>query len=284
LTQIPLGTAATLACLYEATARKPGNVYPGADFDEQTTHAAFVASAIAIGPIVEKAPAAGLGQTVLNGVRATREAVETNTNLGTLLLVAPLAVVPREADLEPGVGRVLAVLTPDDTRATYEAIRLASAGGLGQTSEADIHDDPPPDLSLVDAMRLAADRDLVARQYTNNFHDVFGVARFIEIGLTPQARLEDAIIMAYLKQLAAAPDSLIQRKLGPGAAEEASHRAQAVLLKGSVRSESFKNAAADLDRWLRADGNRRNPGTTADLVAAGLFVLLRDGRLNWTRW
>jgi triphosphoribosyl-dephospho-CoA synthase len=281
---IPLGLAATLACLYEATARKPGNVYPGAAFDQKTTHAAFVTSAIAIGPIIHKAPNAGVGQTVLGAVRATRDAVGTNTNLGTLLLIAPLAAVPRDMDLESGVGRVLAALTADDTRAVYEAIRLASAGGLGQSAKADIHDDPPPDLTLVDAMRLAADRDLVARQYVNSFHDVLAVGRFIEFGLTLHAPLEDAIVLGYLKQLAAAPDSLIQRKLGPAIAQQASQRAAQVLLKGSIRSEAFQSALTDLDRWLRADGNRRNPGTTADLIAAGLFVLLRDGRLNWSEW
>src|SRR5689334_25243107 len=88
---IPLGTAATLACIYEATARKPGNVYPGADFDDTTTYAAFVKSAIAIGPVLERAPHVGVGLTVLDAVRATRDAVGTNTNLGTLLLIAPLA-------------------------------------------------------------------------------------------------------------------------------------------------------------------------------------------------
>ena len=134
-------------------------------------------------------------------------------------------------------------------------------------------------------MRLAADRDLVAKQYTNNFADVFvRVARFIEFGLTVNSTLEDAIILAFLNQLVASPDSLIQRKLGPAAAQEASSRAAAVLQAGSVRSEAFQQASAEFDRWLRADGNRRNPGTTADLIAAGLFVLLREGRLHWSKW
>src|SRR6187402_2246357 len=104
---LSIGTAATLASIYEATARKPGNVYPGADFDEATTHAAFVTSAISIGPIIEKSRTAGVGQTILDAVRVTREAVNTNTNLGTLLLIAPLAAVPRDASLEGGIGNVL---------------------------------------------------------------------------------------------------------------------------------------------------------------------------------
>lgn len=282
---LSIGAAATLASLYEVTAHKPGNVYPGADFDGTTSYAAFVTSAVVIGPIIEKAPTVGVGQTVLNAVGATRDAVGTNTNLGTLLLLAPLAAVPRDTSLEAGIGKILDGLTPDDTRAVYEAIRIANAGGLGREAEADVFADPPPTLKLSEAMRLAADRDLVAKQYTNNFHDVFvGVARFIEFGLTVNSTLEDAIILAYLNQLAATPDSLIRRKLGRATAEEASARAKDVLLKGSVRSEAFQEAAADFDRWLRADGHRRNPGTTADLIAAGLFVLLREGRLHWSEW
>jgi triphosphoribosyl-dephospho-CoA synthase len=285
LSLLPIGAAATLACLYEVTARKPGNVYPGADFDETTTYAAFVTSAVVIGPIIEKAPAVGVGQTVLDAARATRHAVGTNTNLGTLLLLAPLAAVPRDNSLEAGIGIILDGLTPDDTRAVYEAIRIANAGGLGREAEADVFADPPPTLKLSDAMRMAAERDLVAKQYANNFQDVFvGVSRFIEFGLTLNSTLEDAIILAYLSQLASSPDSLIQRKLGPAAANEASARAKDVLLKGSVRSEEFQRASADFDGWLRADGHRRNPGTTADLIAAGLFVLLREGRLHWSEW
>ena len=134
---LSIGTAATLASIYEATARKPGNVYPGADFDETTTYAAFVKSAIAVGPVVENVALAGVGRTVRDAVRATREVVRTNTNLGTLLLIAPLAAVPAGTKLRDGIGAVLDALTPEDTRYVYEAIRLAQAGGLGRADTAD---------------------------------------------------------------------------------------------------------------------------------------------------
>src|SRR6266478_681288 len=80
---LPLGPAATLACICEVTARKPGNVHPAASFDDVTTYAAFVASAVAIGPVIARVTENGVGQTVLNAVRTTSEAVRTNTNLGT---------------------------------------------------------------------------------------------------------------------------------------------------------------------------------------------------------
>ncbi len=282
---VPIGVAATLACLYEATARKPGNVYPGADFDETTTYAAFVNSAIAIGPVLEKAPKVGVGVTVLDAVQATRDAVGTNTNLGTLLLIAPLAVVPRDTTLADGIGKVLAELTPDDTRNVYEAIQLASAGGLGREKVADVNAAPPRDLTLTGAMRLAADRDSVARQYTNDFADVLvNSAAAIAFGLALGVSLESAIIQTYMDILSSMPDTLIQRKCGQFTAEEARHRAELVMQSGELGSEKSKLAFADFDRWLRADGHRRNPGTTADLIAAGLFVLLREGRLDWKRW
>jgi triphosphoribosyl-dephospho-CoA synthase len=285
MTSFPISAAATLACIYEATARKPGNVYPGADFDETTTYAAFVKSAIAIGPVIEKAPILGVGVTVLDAVQATREAVGTNTNLGTLLLLAPLAAVPADRKLEEGVRNVLKALTPDDTQHVYEAIRLSQAGGLGRSDTADVSAEPPRGLSLTEAMRLAADRDLVAKQYVNNFEDVFvGAAGAIEFGLGLGTSLESAILQAFLYLLKTTPDSLIQRKCGLDTAQEASFRAEGVLLSGALNSEKFNRAFADFDRWLRADGHRRNPGTTADLIAAGLFVLLREGRLDWKKW
>jgi triphosphoribosyl-dephospho-CoA synthase len=126
-------------------------------------------------------------------------------------------------------------------------------------------------------MALAAERDLIARQYANGFREVLhdGVPA-LRRGLEQTRCLEDAIIYAYLHLLATYPDSLIQRKRGPVEAAETSRRARAVLENGWPREEESQHALAELDRWLRAEGHSRNPGTTADLVTACLFVLLRE--------
>ena len=110
------------------------------------------------------------------------------------------------------------------------------------------------------------------------------LATWIEEDLSAGLSLEQAIIHAHVRQLATCADSLIQRKCGPAIANEARDRAAAVLKAGSPGDATYDEAVADFDRWLRADGHRRNPGTTADLIAAGLFVLLREGRLHWSEW
>jgi len=263
-----------LACLIEVTAPKPGNVYRGADFDD-LTYPDFLVAATAIAPILEQAPLRSLGQTVLAAVQATRAAVGTNVNLGMILLLAPLAMAPRDQNIAAGVRDVLGRLTPDDARDVYEAIRLAEPGGLGRVDEADVQAGAPAD--LVAAMRLAADRDMIARQYAENFHHVLNVVvPLLAEAIAQGHTLLDAVVRTHLRLMSEFPDSLIARKCGDHVAREAAARAGAVLDAAGRGDEAYGEAIADLDFWLRSDGHRRNPGTTADLIAAGLFIALRD--------
>jgi triphosphoribosyl-dephospho-CoA synthase len=282
LKTIPIGVAATLAVIKEVTAPKPGNVHRGADF-EDATYLDFVQSAVVVGPIVERVAELGVGATVLEGVRATQEAVGTNTNLGTLLLMAPLAAVLDGVRHAEGIGRVLRKLTFEDTRHVFEAIRVSAAGGLGRAEEADVFEAPPTGLSLVDAMRMASERDLVARQYCNDFADVCGIASWIQQGVARGWPLDTAIVHAHVRQLAKEADSLIVRKCGPQVGEQARAMAGRVLDAGLPGEDAYQRGLEDFDFWLRSDGHRRNPGTTADLIAAALFVLLREGRVRLKR-
>ncbi len=258
------GQIAQVACILEATARKPGNVHRDRDFDD-CTYLDFILSAAAIGPAMDTARARGVGPSVLEAVQSTRRVVSTNTNLGMILLLAPLCAAsdPRS------VREVLDALTVEDARSAYRAIRLAMPGGLGASADQDIRDEPT--VTLLEAMTLAADRDLVARQYSTGYAEVFDVAvpalkRAIEAGRD----VEQAVIESYLTTLSRIPDTLILRKRGPQVAAEASSRAAEALACGSTRA---------LDEWLREDGHARNPGATADLIAASLYVALVEGIL-----
>jgi triphosphoribosyl-dephospho-CoA synthase len=275
---LTLSQCVTLSAIMEATAAKPGNVHRGADF-EDITYADFILAAVAIGPIVGDESGSPLGDRVLRAVEATREWIGTNANLGIILLCSPLAMVPRDQPIRIGVEHVLGGLTADDAAKVYQAIRLAKPGGLGSSSGADVHATAPTD--LVAAMRLAADRDMVARQYAENFRNVLDVVvPWLQDAIATEVNLSRAIVRTHLRLMAEYPDSLIGRKLGPDLAQQSAARAKKALDAGASSSPEYQQELADFDFWLRSDGHRRNPGTTADLIAAGLFVLLREGLIQ----
>lgn len=270
--------AAQLACLFEISAPKPGNVTPTADFgDARFEH--YLASAAAIGPALAGAGGRGLGATIRAAVRATRAYAEVNTNLGLILVLAPLAkaaAASRRSPLRDRLGVVLERLSVADAVETYAAIREAQPGGLGTVAEQDVRDEPS--VTLREAMALAADRDSIAREYVTDFAITFEMAAPALLAARRSGMgWWDAIVQTYLEVLAAVPDTLIARKSGGSAAEAVSRAAGEVLAAGGVYTEAGRRAVAALDRDLRDHShNVRNPGTTADLMAAALFVVFRE--------
>jgi triphosphoribosyl-dephospho-CoA synthase len=271
------GRCAQLACILEVTARKAGNVHPGCAF-EDLTHRDFLTSANAIVPALDGAQP--LGTTILRAAEATRAVVSTNTNLGIILLLAPLAAATRAGELRSGLNAVLANTTIADAAEVYRAIRLVNPGGLGQADQQDVHDEPT--MPLREVMALAADRDLIARQYANGFTEIWDVGLPI-LAQDWQANrdLERAIVHCQLELMAAFPDTLMSRKAGIAEAELSTARAREVLEKGWPTSHGSRQAFAEFDSWLRAAGRRRNPGATADLVTACLFMALWQDTIPW---
>lgn len=264
------------ACLWEVTARKVGNVHRYADFSS-TSYLDFALSAAAIARPLDRAMYGWpFGLVLKEAVMETRRVCGQNTNLGILLLLLPLLYCDEN---HYAIPRLVAKLDMGATRDIFEAIRLASPGGLGDAPEADVKDEPT--VTIQQAMKLAADRDLIARQYTNGYADVFdfGVPAFLE-AFTKFGCIEAAVIDCQLRWLAAFPDSLIARKNGPELANQVREWAGQVLSLGGLDTPEGRTAGVQLDRFLRADGNQRNPGTTADLVTACLFVALRDDKVK----
>lgn len=270
-----VGRAAQIACLLEVCAPKPGNVSPLADF-EDARFEDFILSAVAIGPAIGSAHTCTVGDCILNAVRATRRLVATNTNLGTVLLLCPLAKAYGPGSLRERLRDVLASLTVEDARLAYEAIRLARPGGLGSVPLHDVYEQVT--VTLREAMESARARDTIAREYVTDFEVTFGVALPALLNWRRQVPLRDAIVQMFLIVLAQVPDSLIARKNGPALAVRVSRAAGKVLAAGGVTTPEGKRWLRRLDTWLRSRGNRLNPGTTADLTAAGLFAaMLQEG-------
>lgn len=270
--------AAQLACVLEVSADKPGNITPSHDF-EDTSYEDMLRSAIAIGPELARAAERGVGDTVLAVVRASRAATRANTNLGIALLLAPLAKAALgDGPLRERLAATLGALDVADARAAYAAIGLAGAGGLDEPVEHDVRSEPA--VGLRDAMASAAARDSIASEYVSDFALTFeaGIPALVA-ALDGGLAERDAIVELHLRLLAATPDTLIARKRGAEAAARVSAGAGDVLAAGGVRSAAGRRALVSFDASLREPGNALNPGTTADLVTATLFVALLEGML-----
>jgi len=276
--QLDIATLAQLSCLLEVSAPKPGNVSPGMRFRDMS-YEDFLVSALAIGPAIGEAGKVPLGITIERALAATREVTRANTNLGLVLLLTPLAAasILTAGTLRERVQRVLRATTIDDARLVYNAIRSANPGGMGKVSVEDLGEQPK--VTLLKAMDLARERDSVAREYATDFEITFdcGVPA---LRAARQAGLGwlDTVTEAGLKLLSEVPDTLIARKAGKEAALQISAGARGVLEAGGIRSQPGRKALAEFDASLRDPQNSRNPGTTADLIAAATFVtLLEDG-------
>ncbi len=256
---------------------KPGNVAPGQKFADASIDD-FLRSARAIAPVLAAAGERTLGETILKAVQATRRVVNHNTNLGIILLLSPLSMVPPDRSLSLGISEVLNATTVADSRLVYEAIRMSQPAGLGEAGEQDLYAEPT--LNLLECMRLAADRDMIAAQYANGFQQVLSCGQDgLREGAAISVSQPEQISWLAVRLLAEFGDSLIARKCGQQMSNVVREKAQQLLDSGWPIQHHAAPRFADFDAFLREDGNRRNPGTTADLIAAILFTALRERRM-----
>lgn len=268
------------ACWLDVAVRKPGNVSvvsPGHGMDAQL----FIASAqAAAAPLFEAG--ARVGPRIEAAVAASLATAGCNTNLGIVLLCAPIAAAVERVDalasaqaLRAAVEAVLADLDQADAHAAYRAIALANPGGLGHAPAQDVHAAPSVDLRA--AMALAAARDRIAAQYANGYTDLFELALpALKSGFTPMpmnstssadAHTATRVQSVYLLLLAKLADSHIVRKHGESVAQTVMRSAQAWLERKTPECDP---EFAAWDESLKAQGI--NPGTTADLTVAALLL------------
>ena len=266
------------ACAVELAAPKPGNVHVHAP-GHGMTEADFRRSAeVAAAPLCR--PGAGLGARILQAVTATRAAVGQNTNLGILLLCAPLAMAAaRDGALRASLRAVLAASDLADADAVFRAIALAAPGGLGDAPRHDVR--RPATVTLPGAMREAAERDSIARQYANGFSEVFTIgAATCAAALARGWAAPWAAVAVYLEFLARMPDSHVQRKFG--LARAAGVQEEAAPWRGRLAdADDPTSLLPELLNW-DADLKRRgiNPGTSADLTVASIFAHMLRGTLR----
>ena len=270
------------ACALDVQARKPGNVSE-ASAGHGMQAGLFIASAeAAAGPLCT--PGLAVGERIERAMQATLAVAHCNTNLGILLLCAPLAVVCESWSREHGVPAlrrrleaVLRGLDVADARAAYRAIAAAQPGGLGDAPQQDVCAEPS--IGLREAMALAADRDRIAFQYQHAHTDIFtlGLPAFVSQAQATGSGSTAAMQRCYVEYLAAFPDSHIVRKHGAAAAH--SVMAEARPWRERARAGYALDADPAFAAWDAALKARAiNPGTSADLsVATALVAALSSG-------
>ena len=250
--------------------RKPGNVSLASPGHRMVAQQFLDSAQAAAGPLFEAG--ASVGRRIEGAIAATWAAVGCNTNLGIVLLCAPLAraaerpgALASRATLRAELGRVLQSLDVADAEAAYRAIVQANPGGLGQSAESDVH--AAPQVTLLQAMEIAQARDSIARQYARGFGDVFAMAPGSGFAPGPNGR-EATVLAVYLGFLQGWPDSHIVRKHGEAVAQNVMSAAQG--LAAIVRHDAQAPQLAEWDETLKRQGLNR--GTSADLTVAALFV------------
>jgi len=268
-----LSAAYRSACMGELQALKPGNVHVFADGHGMTIEDFIQSADVTAAEVVNDE--LSIGERILEGVRATQQAVGQNTNLGLLLLCVPLIAAaiqqqPKQT-LEKSLNDVLESLTVADAVAVANAIVLAAPAGLGKVKQADVHE--LPQITLLEMMKLAQFRDRIAWNYANQFTDVlwFGVNRYRD-AMTRWDNPAWAATALYLGFLSGQPDTHIVRKYGEAVARSVMQEAAEYELKywQTDNPKLIQKSLLDWDKSLK----RRaiNPGTSADLVVASLLA------------
>lgn len=266
-----LAQAFKSACIAELEALKPGNVHIFADGHGMQVQDFLHSAEVAAVPLAK--PGSTVGERILHAIQATNRAVECNTNLGIVLLCAPLihaAYMEESMPIEVRLNTVLQNLTLQDAMLAFDAIKIASPAGLGESDRHDVHQ--PPQGTLLDAMQEASEKDYIARQYANGYLEIRLGLQCYQALLQRWQRPAWAVSGLYLHFLASYHDTHIVRKYGAGIAE-------AILNQAMEYKESFfqcenpKTHMAALLKWdaeLKSKGI--NPGTSADMTVATLLL------------
>ena len=301
---------AMLAALLEVSAYpKPGNVHRTRDFPS-TRFEHFLAGGVALSKTMRELVSQGyeaeegsigwcdieIGKNVLEAVTDTLGWQSGgNVNLGIVLLFAPMASASgaairegRRTDvvrLRKRLTRVLDSTTPDDVVSVYDAIRMAMTPEvLGEAEELDVRDDSAPlqikeeGLTLKDVFQRCSERDSICNEWVTDFETTFETGYpYLKKSLESSDEINSAVVDTYLFILSMLPDSLIRRKSGIEQAVEVSERARLILDEGGSSSTRGVEMLRQLDVELQRAGGGLNPGTTADLTAASIFVALLEG-------
>ena len=270
---------------------KPGNVHRTRNYDDMVFQD-FVISGVVIGDTMEEVAnqakeiddlsKAELGKFILQAVNETNRWIETNTNLGIMMMCIPIAASAAISngfdEIQENVGRLMDATTVEDAVNLYDAINVADAGGMGDQEEFDVMSEKAKDelrannQTMYDVLKISAGWDRLANELTSKMPVCFeiGYPTFSDFWKTCDDVdvINKASVLTFMTILSQVPDTLISRKYGNEIAEAVSRKAEGILKFKD--DDSFVEKLLEFDDYLYE--NKYNPGTTADLTAASIFL------------
>lgn len=262
---------------------KPGNVHRTRDYSDMVFED-FIISGIVIGDTIREACTdvdvenPKLGKYILQAVAETDRWIKNNTNLGIVMMITPIAVAAAISDSFDDIRENVKVLmgntSVDDACDLYDAINIADAGGMGDQDEYDVASDSAKQelrensQTMYDVLKISAPWDMLAREMTSDMPAVFEIGYPTYHELIQEKSKNEACVLTFLTILSQVPDTLISRKYGSDEALKVSMMVRDLL---NLRDEpDFAEKLKEFDDFLFK--NKLNPGTTADLTAASIFV------------
>lgn len=292
----------SLAALLEVSAYpKPGNVHRYSD-GFTTNYEQFLAGSVSIGSVMghlaeksSKKEYIGLGKSINNAVdEMFKWQKGGNTHLGIILLFTPISAGAGVAlsrgpldliELREDIKNIIKKSQSKDSIHIYDAINKAmSQENLGSSNKLDITNSKSietikkDNITPLEIFEICSKKDSICKEWVTGFNIVFEQGYpFLNEKLSRGAGINNATVDTFLKILSENPDTLIIRKSGKKNADQVSQKAKQILEIGGTQSEEGINKLWTLDKELRKKKGRLNPGTTADLTAATLFVLCLSG-------
>ncbi len=287
--------AAQLASILEVSGYpKPGNVHRTHDFDDMV-YEDFLISGVVIGDTIRKTAIRAtktfenqnfssikLGELILESIIETNSWVKTNTNLGIMMLMIPIAAAAAISSdfnsLRTNIVKIMADTTPEDAVNLYKAINLAEAGGMGEQKDLDVGSEESQkellerEITMFDVLEISSEWDQLAKELTTSMPAIF------EVGYPNYKKLKEkygynyACVGTFLKLLSVFPDTLISRKIGVEKAKVFSEKAKEILNNNVLLTTQGISYLEKLDEELNE--LKLNPGTTADLTAASIMVAI----------
>lgn len=289
-------------CLEVSASPKPGNVDRHDDY-EDTRYEHFLASAISMYPAIEEATTGSddVGRLIKNAVMESVSWQKGgNTHFGAIILLVPLAMaagrileekdtftIPELTECAHMIVRSTGTSDAVDFYSCFDAagVKVNPVEEFSLQDEQAINELNEKRVSLYELMEIAKGYDLIADEWTSGFKRCAACAETIILGMDnrlfpgiPGADINDVVVYSFLQILSENEDTFITTKFDSETALSVSSRAKSLLQKIYNNEAEFKDIKAhikEMDRELLE--KRINPGSTADIVIAGIFIALLAG-------